>query len=225
MNAKTLSGCAILAALLLPLPAPQAECRMRSRRQAKRLSPPSMRRARRSMCAWRMPRRARIAWQFREPIATLIVDGKTVGRHYAGPNWEMADGSAIVAKVAGRASGASAADIPLLKLEVVSRRGAGLSVGCHHHPAAQHQRRRRRGRVRAGRRVAERDVFGGLRILQEDERVDASARALTRPEDIPENGAHFMRAAKAETGAFAAPGRMAPALRRASRIISRFSGA
>ena len=66
------------------------------------------------------------AWQFREPIATLMVDGKTVGRHYAGPNWEMADGSAVVAKVAGRASGASATDIPLLKLEVVSRRGAGL---------------------------------------------------------------------------------------------------
>ena len=25
-------------------------------------------------------------WQFREPIATLFVEGKTVGRHYAGPN-------------------------------------------------------------------------------------------------------------------------------------------
>ena len=42
----------------------------------------------------------KLVWQFREPIATLIVDGKTVGRHYAGPNWEMADGSAVVAKVA-----------------------------------------------------------------------------------------------------------------------------
>src|SRR2546421_10876903 len=37
---------------------------------------------------------------FREPIATLLLDGKTVGRHYAGPNWEHADGSAVVAKVA-----------------------------------------------------------------------------------------------------------------------------
>ncbi len=71
----------------------------------------------------------KLAWQFREPIATLIVDGKTVGRHYAGPNWELADGSAVVGKVAGRAPGASAQDIPLLKLEVTSRRGTGQLSG------------------------------------------------------------------------------------------------
>jgi len=29
-------------------------------------------------------------WGFREPIATLLVDGKTVGRHYSGPNWDTA---------------------------------------------------------------------------------------------------------------------------------------
>ena len=67
----------------------------------------------------------KLAWQFREPIATLLVEGKTVGRHYAGPIWEWSDGSAIVAKVSGRASGATAADIPLLKLGVVSQRGTG----------------------------------------------------------------------------------------------------
>jgi len=66
-----------------------------------------------------------LTWQFREPIATLLDGGKTVGRHYAGPNWELADGSIVVAKVAGRAPGASATDIPLLKLEVTSRRGSG----------------------------------------------------------------------------------------------------
>jgi len=27
----------------------------------------------------------KFAWEFREPIATLLADGKTVGRHYAGP--------------------------------------------------------------------------------------------------------------------------------------------
>ena len=67
----------------------------------------------------------KLAWAFREPIATLLVDGKTVGRHYAGPHWEMADGSIIQGKVAGRAPGATAADIPLLKLEVTSRKGQG----------------------------------------------------------------------------------------------------
>ena len=71
----------------------------------------------------------KLAWQFREPIATLLLAGKTVGRHYAGPNWELADGSAVVGKVAGRAPGATANDIPLLKLEVTSQRGAGQLSG------------------------------------------------------------------------------------------------
>ena len=39
----------------------------------------------------------KLAWTFREPIATLLLDGKTVGRHYAGPNWENADGSTVTA--------------------------------------------------------------------------------------------------------------------------------
>src|SRR5262245_3722374 len=68
----------------------------------------------------------KLAWAFREPIATLLVDGKTVGRHYAGPNWEHIDGSAVVGKVAGRAPGATPKDIPWLKLEVSERRGNGL---------------------------------------------------------------------------------------------------
>jgi hypothetical protein len=55
--------------------------------------------------------------------------GKTVGRHYAGPRWEHADGSAIAAKLAGRAPGASASDIPLLKLKVIERRGNGVLSG------------------------------------------------------------------------------------------------
>ena len=67
----------------------------------------------------------KLAWAFREPIATLLSEGKTVGRHYAGPNWELADGSAVTAKAAGNAPGATAADIPWLKLEVSARRGSG----------------------------------------------------------------------------------------------------
>ncbi|MBR1172408.1 DUF3455 domain-containing protein [Bradyrhizobium sp. KB893862 SZCCT0404] len=67
----------------------------------------------------------KLAWAFREPIATLLSEGKTVGRHYAGPNWELADGSAVVGKAIGNAPGASPADIPWLKLEVASRRGSG----------------------------------------------------------------------------------------------------
>jgi hypothetical protein len=69
------------------------------------------------------------AWAFREPIATLLVDGKTVGRHYAGPNWELGDGSAVVGKVTGNAPGATPNDIPWLKLNVVSQRGSGVLTG------------------------------------------------------------------------------------------------
>jgi hypothetical protein len=68
----------------------------------------------------------KLAWAFREPIATLMADGKTVGRHYAGPNWEDADGSAVTGKAAGNAPGATANDIAWLKLDVTAHRGNGI---------------------------------------------------------------------------------------------------
>jgi hypothetical protein len=71
----------------------------------------------------------KLAWAFREPIASLFLDGKTVGRHYAGPNWEHMDGSAVVAKVAGNAPGKTANDIAWLKLEATSHRGSGILSG------------------------------------------------------------------------------------------------
>jgi Protein of unknown function (DUF3455) len=71
----------------------------------------------------------KLAWAFREPIATLLIDGKTVGRHYAGPHWEMADGSIIQGKVSGRAPGSTAADIPWLKLDISARKGQGQLDG------------------------------------------------------------------------------------------------
>jgi Protein of unknown function (DUF3455) len=67
----------------------------------------------------------KLGWAFREPIATLLLDGKTIGRHYAGPTWENVDGSAVVGKTAGSAPGKTENDIPWLKLDVVSRRGSG----------------------------------------------------------------------------------------------------
>jgi Protein of unknown function (DUF3455) len=69
-----------------------------------------------------------LTWTFREPIATLFQDGKTVGRHYAGPSWEVGDGSAIVGQVAGTSPGSVAMDIPWLKLTVTSKRGNGVLI-------------------------------------------------------------------------------------------------
>ena len=71
----------------------------------------------------------KLGWAFREPIASLMESGKTVGRHYAGPNWEHADGSAVTGKAIGNAPGATASDIPWLKLEVTAHRGTGILAG------------------------------------------------------------------------------------------------
>ena len=71
----------------------------------------------------------KLAWAFREPIATLLVDGKTIGRHYAGPNWEHIDGSAVAGKVIGNAPGTTADDIAWLKLQVSASRGSGVLTG------------------------------------------------------------------------------------------------
>jgi hypothetical protein len=67
-----------------------------------------------------------LAWAFREPIATLIVDGKTIGRHYAGPHWAFDEGSVVQGKLAGSAPGTTPADIPQLKLDIVAHAGHGL---------------------------------------------------------------------------------------------------
>jgi hypothetical protein len=67
----------------------------------------------------------KLAWLFREPIATLLFDGQTVGRHFAGPSWELVDGSIVAGKVVARAPGATADDIPILRLEVTSRGDGG----------------------------------------------------------------------------------------------------
>jgi Protein of unknown function (DUF3455) len=70
-----------------------------------------------------------LAWQLREPIATLLLDGKTVGRHYAGPSWEYVDDSRVTAKPVESTADETPADIPWLRLEVVDQRGTGALSG------------------------------------------------------------------------------------------------
>lgn len=65
------------------------------------------------------------SWQFREPIATLLADGRTMGRHFAGPTWELADGTTLTGKVAASTPGATPGDIPWLLLTVTSHQGHG----------------------------------------------------------------------------------------------------
>ena len=67
-----------------------------------------------------------LTWQFREPIAALFADGKSIGRHYAGPNWDHIDGSGVEGKVIASTPGVKPNDIPWLKLDVISKRGSGV---------------------------------------------------------------------------------------------------
>lgn len=68
----------------------------------------------------------RLVWTFREPIAALIAeDGRTVGRHFAGPTWEVDGGGAVKGQLSTSAPAATASDIPILKLTATDHRGAG----------------------------------------------------------------------------------------------------
>jgi Protein of unknown function (DUF3455) len=67
-----------------------------------------------------------LAWAFREPIATLVRGGQTVGHHYVGPTWELTGGDAVVGMQLAAAPGATPDDVTLLKLDVVEHRGSGI---------------------------------------------------------------------------------------------------
>ncbi|HUL90520.1 MAG TPA: DUF3455 domain-containing protein [Pseudolabrys sp.] len=69
---------------------------------------------------------SKLVWQSREPIATLILDGKTVGLHYAGPYWQHIDGSTVRGKMLAAAPGATFNDVPWLKFEVTEQIGNGI---------------------------------------------------------------------------------------------------
>ena len=60
-------------------------------------------------------------WVFVAPEAELFdAAGKRIGRHYAGPHWEAADGSRIVGAVRERADAPTAGAIPWLLLSANS---------------------------------------------------------------------------------------------------------
>jgi hypothetical protein len=68
-------------------------------------------------------------WTFREPLATLLEGGKTVGRHFVGPTWEFVDGSRVVGELVSKAPGTTAKDIAWLKLSVKESPKSGLVAG------------------------------------------------------------------------------------------------
>lgn len=65
------------------------------------------------------------AWVFREPKAQLYVNGLPLGRHFAGPTWELADGSNVDGRVVASVAAPKPSDIAWLRLAVVARVGTG----------------------------------------------------------------------------------------------------
>jgi hypothetical protein len=65
-------------------------------------------------------------WAFVAPEAQLFdKDGRTIGKHYAGPHWEANDGSKLVGTVKARADAPQAGAIPWLLLTARSVGGTG----------------------------------------------------------------------------------------------------
>ena len=63
-------------------------------------------------------------WVLKGPDAELFdARGKKIGRHFAGPTWEIADGSRVVGEVMERSAAPGA--IPLLLMRAKSNEGAG----------------------------------------------------------------------------------------------------
>ena len=68
----------------------------------------------------------RYTWVLKAPDAQLFdKDGKSFGKHYAGPTWEANDGSKIVGKAAANVPSPDADSIPWLLVAVIDRSGKG----------------------------------------------------------------------------------------------------
>jgi Protein of unknown function (DUF3455) len=70
---------------------------------------------------------ARLEWQLKEPEADLFDHaGHKIGRHYAGPTWEAADGSKVIGEVAARANSPDPNAVAWLLLSAKSTSGNGV---------------------------------------------------------------------------------------------------
>lgn len=67
------------------------------------------------------------AWQFKEPDALLFdKDGKVVGKHFAGPSWELKDGSRVKGDPDAKSAAPDRNALPWLRLKVIEHEGTGL---------------------------------------------------------------------------------------------------
>lgn len=75
---------------------------------------------------------ARFEWVFKAPEADLFDAGDhQVGRHYAGPTWELTsgDGSKVVGRIKAKVDAPDGRGIPWLLLEALPTSSGGVGVG------------------------------------------------------------------------------------------------
>ena len=78
-------------------------------------------------CSASQDQRAGFEWVFKAPEAELADStGRKIGKHYAGPTWELADGSKVVGEVKARDGGPDPEAIPWLLLSAKSNSGTGV---------------------------------------------------------------------------------------------------
>jgi FtsP/CotA-like multicopper oxidase with cupredoxin domain len=66
-------------------------------------------------------------WTFRDPTATLNRHGRAIGIHYAGPTWELFDGSRVKAAVQVNVPAPNPTkNIPWLLLQATEHAGSGV---------------------------------------------------------------------------------------------------
>lgn len=69
----------------------------------------------------------RFGWTLKAPEADLLDGtGQKIGRHYAGPTWEVVDGSKVMGAVKARADAPEGNAIPWLLLGATSTAGTGV---------------------------------------------------------------------------------------------------
>jgi hypothetical protein len=70
---------------------------------------------------------AQFIWTLKAPDAQLFdKDGKSFGKHFAGPSWEASDGSRVTGKAVANAPSPDADSIPWLLVNIVSHEGSGV---------------------------------------------------------------------------------------------------
>jgi hypothetical protein len=72
----------------------------------------------------------RFEWTLQAPEADLFDSaGNKIGKHYAGPTWELNDGSKVAGRVVARADAPDHTAIPWLLLDATSNAGTGRLAG------------------------------------------------------------------------------------------------